>query len=50
MWGSDWPVVNLSTSAQQWFEVSEELMRGVAVGHWQKFWSRNAQVFYSLDL
>ncbi len=50
MWGSDWPVVNLSTSAQQWFEVSEELMCGVSIGQRQKFWSRNAQVFYGLDL
>ncbi len=49
MWGSDWPVVNLSTSAQQWFEVSEELMHGVSAGHWQKFWSQNAQVFYGLN-
>ena len=49
MWGSDWPVVNLSTSAQQWFDVSEGLTRGLSVGHRQKFWSRNAQVFYGFD-
>ena len=50
MWGSDWPVVNLSTSAQQWFEVSEELTRDLSAEHRQKFWSRNAQAFYGLNL
>ncbi len=50
MWGSDWPVVNLSTSFQKWSLVSEELMRDVSLGHRQKFWSRNAQLFYGLDL
>lgn len=49
MWGSDWPVLKLSSSYKKWFELTEQL-----VSHWSNadkfhFWSGTASTFYRLD-
>lgn len=49
MWGSDWPVVNLSSTFEQWYQLSQALIEG-----WQKhevddFFANTACRFYNLN-
>lgn len=49
LWGSDWPVVNLSGSYTDWICICEELMFGQPVENWKRFFYANADALYSLN-
>jgi len=48
MWGSDWPVVNLSTSYQVWFSQVQEFISSLPETEQQCILAGNAQKFYQL--
>lgn len=52
MWGSDWPVVNLVSSLQEWLQMAQSLLvaSGVAENEMSLIFSGTASRFYSLDL
>lgn len=50
MWGSDWPVVTLRASYQEWLEISLELVRRYAPGGEDAVFGANAVRFYQLDV
>jgi L-fuconolactonase len=49
MWGSDWPVVTLRATYQEWLEMSLELVRRHAPGGEDIVLGANAVRFYQLD-
>lgn len=51
MWGSDWPVVNLVSSLQEWLQMAQSLLvaSGVAENEMSRIFSGTASRFYSLD-
>ncbi|MDO6487563.1 amidohydrolase family protein [Colwellia sp. 6_MG-2023] len=48
MWGSDWPVVNLSSSYQFWLNQAEELIAPLSKNEQQLILADNAKNFYQL--
>lgn len=48
MWGSDWPVLELSGSYTQWFNVAQELISDLSVEDRQKVMGKTATEFYGL--
>ena len=50
MWGSDWPVVTLRASYQEWLEMSLELVRRHAPGGEDAVFGANAVRVYQLDV
>ncbi|MEP0521405.1 MAG: amidohydrolase family protein [Hyphomicrobiales bacterium] len=48
MWGSDWPVLELSGSYVQWFNVTQELLSDLADEERQKIMGKTATEFYGL--
>jgi L-fuconolactonase len=50
MWGSDWPVVTLRATYQEWLEMSVELVRRYAPGAEEAVFGANAVRFYQLDV
>lgn len=48
MWGSDWPVLELSGSYVQWFNVAQELLSDLTTEDHQKVMGKTATEFYSL--
>jgi L-fuconolactonase len=49
LWGSDWPVVTLRASYQQWWKMARELVRRHAPGQEAAVFGGNAARFYRLD-
>jgi L-fuconolactonase len=49
MWGSDWPVVTLRATYQEWLEMSLELVRRHAAGGEDIVFGANAVRFYQLE-
>lgn len=49
MWGSDWPVVTLRATYQEWLEMSLELVRRHAPGGEDMVFGANAVRFYQLE-
>jgi L-fuconolactonase len=49
IWGSDWPVVTLAGTYQQWAEVTEHVLRGLSDGQRGAVWGGNAVRFYGLE-
>jgi L-fuconolactonase len=49
MWGSDWPVVTLRATYQEWLEMSLDLVRRYAPGGGDAVFAANAVRFYRLD-
>jgi L-fuconolactonase len=50
MWGSDWPVMTLQTTYQEWLQMSLELVRRYAPGGEEAVFGANAIRFYDLDV
>jgi L-fuconolactonase len=48
MWGSDWPVVNLSSNYQTWLKQTEEFLAPLSNTEQQLILAGNAQNFYQL--
>ena len=48
LWGSDWPVLTLRATYEQWFEMALALVRRHAPGAEQAVFAGNAQRFYRL--
>ncbi len=48
MWGSDWPVVNLSSDYPNWAEQVEAFVEPLTVKEQQSIWSTTAERFYGL--
>lgn len=48
MWGSDWPVVNLSSNYPNWAKQVEAFVEPLTVKEQQSIWSTTAERFYSL--
>lgn len=48
MWGSDWPVLELSGSYVQWFNVTQELISELSEEDKQQVMGKTASEFYSL--
>ena len=49
MWGSDWPVVTLRATYQEWLEMSLELVHRYAPGGEDAVFGENAVRFYQLE-
>lgn len=49
MWGSDWPVVNISGGARKWAEACAELTRELLPEEQEAFWGRTAARIYAID-
>jgi L-fuconolactonase len=49
IWGSDWPVMTLNGTYQQWVEISERVLRDLAPDDRAAVWGGNAVRFYGLD-
>jgi L-fucono-1,5-lactonase len=50
MWGSDWPVLTLRASYQEWLRMSLELVRRYAPGREEAVFGANAVGFYQLEV
>lgn len=48
MWGSDWPVLELSGSYVQWYEVAQDLLSGLSQKDLQRVMGGTATEFYDL--
>lgn len=48
MWGSDWPVVNMSSSYQQWQKHADDFIHLLSKNEQQSILAGNAQNFYQL--
>ena len=48
MWGSDWPVVNLSSSYQTWLKQTQDFLSPLSKNEQQLILAGNAQNFYQL--
>lgn len=49
LWGSDWPVLTLRASYEQWFEMASALVQRHAPGAEEIVFATNAQRFYRLS-
>lgn len=48
MWGSDWPVVNLAASYQQWINTSDVLLSSLSIDEKEQIMGKTAASFYHL--
>jgi L-fuconolactonase len=48
MWGSDWPVVNLSSNYSKWTKQVETFAEGLTATEQQSIWSTTAKNFYKI--
>jgi L-fuconolactonase len=49
MWGSDWPVLNLTTDYSQWISLTEAFLCSVGQEQQEQIWSKTAINFYQLS-
>jgi L-fuconolactonase len=49
MWGSDWPVVNLSSNYSKWTKQVETFVEALTATEQQSIWSTTAQKFYKIQ-
>ena len=49
MWGSDWPVLNLAASYQDWHSLSTTLLSRLDAQQQLQVYAGTAQRFYNLD-
>jgi L-fuconolactonase len=49
MWGSDWPVVNLSSDYDRWTKQVETFTEALTTSEQQSIWSTAAQNFYKIQ-
>ena len=49
MWGSDWPVLNLSGDYARWLDAAETLLAGLTEAEREAIFGGTANVFYGLD-
>ena len=49
VWGSDWPVVNITASLRQWVSITRELVVGESAENQRKLFHENARLLYGLD-
>jgi len=48
MWGSDWPVVNLTSDYYSWFEIATTFINKLPIKEQESIWSGAAKKFYKL--
>ncbi len=48
MYGSDWPVLRLAATYQQWFQLVQEVVKGYSHLERSKFFHENADIIYRL--
>lgn len=48
IWGSDWPVMSLAGTYEQWIEMTEQVLRGLSEAQRAAVWGGNAMRFYRL--
>jgi L-fuconolactonase len=48
MWGSDWPVVNLTSDYYSWFEIATTFINKLPIKEQESIWSGAAKEFYKL--
>ncbi len=49
VWGSDWPVCNLTTTLRDWVKISREIVHNAAESDQHKLFHRNAARIYRLE-
>lgn len=49
VWGSDWPVVNITASLRQWVSITREVVAGESAENRRKLFHENARLLYGLD-
>jgi len=49
IWGSDWPVLTLAASYDEWVEAGDELLGGLTQAERDAIYGGNARRFYDLD-
>ena len=49
IWGSDWPVMTLAGTYQQWVEVTNQVLHGLTDAQRTAVWGGNAKRFYGLQ-
>ncbi len=49
IWGSDWPVLTLAASYEEWVEAGDELLGGLTQAERGAIYGGNARRFYDLD-
>jgi len=49
MWGSDWPVVNLSSDYPRWVKQVETFVEPLTDKQQQSIWCNTAKEFYGLE-
>lgn len=48
MWGSDWPVVNLTSDYSTWVDIASSFIQQLSIEEQQNIWSGTAKKFYRL--
>ena len=48
MWGSDWPVVNLTSDYSTWFDITSTFLNKYTKKEQESVWSGTAKDFYRL--
>lgn len=49
VWGSDWPVCNLTASLPTWTELLNQILEGESENNLERLFAKNARRIYSLD-
>ena len=49
VWGSDWPVLTLAASYDDWFDITEELLSVLSASEQKMILGNNAMKFYNID-
>lgn len=50
LWGSDWPVVNLTSSLPEWVTISRELVKSESEENQRKLFHQNAERIYQVNM
>jgi len=48
MWGSDWPVVNLTSDYSSWFDIAATFIKQLTTCEQERIWAGTAKEFYQL--
>lgn len=48
MWGSDWPVVNLTSDYSTWLDIADTFIKKLPIAEQNSIWADNTRSFYGL--
>ena len=49
IWGSDWPVINLKSNYQKWFNLSQKFLNKLDINEQNNILENNAKLIYKID-